>query len=353
MKTLIPAFIISVLVLVSGCSYTNNLQIIEDKDQNNREFRGIVDIINQPGNTNILFIHGMGGYSSNNGKIDPCNVINDVRGAFGLEPATFNIPQWHCDNTFSTSGKTIHLRSMHWSDITFTRKNSLRHIDANPTFLENRAAITRQIKESLINNGFSDALMYTGVYQQKIIKRVIESYSHINQINPGAKVVIVTFSLGSAIMIDSLKELEMINKANLLKEKVEIIYMMANQIPLIQIGTQPISTINTKDTPKDDFYTSLIPYLAKNGTKLDDKEIRIVAFSDPNDLLSYPLDANNMGELSSKYVNVAISVADKTFYVPFYKEKSSFVNYLKAHTGYTYNHNVKELLLNGNHSQAK
>lgn len=345
----IMIFILLVGVFVSGCSYSNNLLSIEDKDRNSQEFRGIVDVINQPGNTNVLFIHGMGGYWSNGGEIDPCHVINDVRGAFNLEPATFSFPQWHCDNTFSTSGKTVHLRSMHWSDITFTRKNSLQIIDSDPTFYENRAKITSLIKENLINNGFSDALMYTGVFQQDIINRVIESYEYINQINPNSKTVIVTFSLGSAILIDSLKELEKINKADVLKKKIEMVYMLANQVPLIKTGTQSILTQNNKLLSKDTLYANLTPYFSDYSNKKVNSEIKVVAFSDPNDLLSYPLDEKNMGELKFQYVNVVISIADKTYFVPFYKDKTSVVNYLKAHTGYIYNNSVKELLLRGNH----
>jgi uncharacterized protein YceK len=65
MKKILVAFFVG--LVISGCCSTNNVRIIADQDGNPQKFRGIVDVIKQAGDTNIIFIHGMGGYSMQNG----------------------------------------------------------------------------------------------------------------------------------------------------------------------------------------------------------------------------------------------------------------------------------------------
>jgi len=331
------------IFFVSGCCSTNSVRTIEDHDGKPQLFRGIVDVIQQAGDTNIIFIHGMGGYSMNDGQIDPCSVINDLRHAVGLKPVTFDAPKWYCNDDFTLGENAVHMRSMFWSDITFYRKDRLQSIDELPLFENNRAGVTKLVKQDFINSGFSDAIMYTGVYRDKIINKVIESFEYLNGKSAHAKTIIVTFSLGSAVMLDSLRKLETIKKTGLLSNKVEMIYMMANQIPLIQTGTLPL-----EENRRSQGFEQLKTYVSNRNVRSNRDKIRIIAFSDPNDLLSYPLDGEDMGSFKDQYVNVAISVTKYTYYVPFLK-KYSFVNYMKAHTGYVYDKGIKALLFHGNH----
>lgn len=91
--------------------------------------------------------------------------------------------------------------------------------------------------------------------------------------------------------------------------------MMANQVPLIDLAT---SDVTNKPEAIPQTYETISPYLSNSIDKSNDK-VRFVAFSDPNDLLSYPLDSERMGNLKGDYVNVIAPSADKTYYVPFFK----------------------------------
>lgn len=332
------------VLITSACSSKNTYTVIEDQNGNDRSFDGIVDIINQEGNTNVLFIHGMSGYAKLDDEkpIDPCTVINSVRANFGLSAGDFQYPDLHCSDTFNVDDKTVHLMSMHWSDVTSFQKIQLNAIDQQSSFDEKRLDITKQAKYGLVNDGFADALMYTGSYKDLVLKRIIDQYKRVQETNPADKVIIVTFSLGSSIFIDSLERLNQSGEQDLLKGKIRMVYMMANQVPLIDLAT---SDVTNKPSAISQTYETISPYLSDSIDKSNDK-VRFVAFSDPNDLLSYPLDSERMGNLKGDYVNVAAPAADKTYYVPFFK-KFSIVNYKNAHLAYVYSEPIMKLLLDG------
>ena len=181
----------------------------------------------------------------------------------------------------------------------------------------------------LINKGFSDVLMYVGKYKNKIQNDVLSGYLEMQDKNPNSNNIIISFSLGSSIVVDFLNTSD--NRLN--RENIDMIYFLSNQIPLI-------------NTSKEDNNIQLSDYLSKKENK---SEIKIISFTDPNDLLSYPIDSKSIGEnLKSNYVNITISIADKTYYVPFYKEKTSVVNYMKAHLFHIYNKKLMKLIFHGN-----
>lgn len=338
-------FIASILI---GCA-SNDIKIIYNQDNNPSSFDGLVNIINTSNSdVNIMFLHGMDGYASRDNRVDPCFVIDNLRKAYGLEPANNPFPQLFCNNTFSVGNKNVQLTSLHWNDLTSLRKSDLASIDNDPNLAENRAGMTKIIRQELINDGFSDALMYTGVYRKPIINRVINNLKKMNDAQPDAINIFITFSLGSSILVDTIKELEKRNELKLLKNKVEMVYMLANQIPLINLGTQEINTLFKVKSTTPSQYSQLekVLNIPVNLEKSEDPKIRVVAFTDPNDLLSYPLDPDSMGNLKNMYVNAAVSIAKKTYYLPFFKQYG-VVNYLEAHTGYVHNPTVNNLLLYG------
>lgn len=338
---------------LAGCS-RNTLLEVQDYEGNDANFLGIADLINADKDTNILFIHGMAGYVSKDGVIDPCYVMNDVRGAFNLSPKAFDVhSSYFCRDEFITNNKKVYMEALHWRNVTFFAKEHLEDIDSDALFANNRAGLSTLAKSSVINQGFSDALLYTGSYHETILENVTDSISRINQKNPNAKTVIVTFSLGSAILLDGLRKLPVSDK-QLLAGNVEMVYMMANQVPLISLGrVNPpynLNDIQGQERVAEDLlrkeYSVLSEFITSNKELAVDSSIKVVAFSDPNDLLSYPLDPESMGTLEQQYANVAISVAPYTYWVPFLK-KYSFANYMTAHTGYVHNDKLKQLLIYG------
>ena len=154
--------------------------------------------------------------------------------------------------------------------------------------------------------------------------------------------VIITHSLGSQISIDGLEDLaaktaEYTQKYN---KKIQItIYMFANQLPAIAIASDRPAITGQKEkycSPKGEFYSQRFA---------DNTEI--VAFSDPNDLLSYSIP----DKFENKYIdsrlcpdvsNVLVNVAPISNI--FGNENA---NPLAAHSNYKDDTRVIKLIING------
>jgi hypothetical protein len=117
------------------------------------------------------------------------------------------------------------------------------------------------------------------------------------------------------------------------------IYMLANQLPLLQVG-QPQPEITGK----------IAEYCFPSGSHFHERlagKARIVAFSDPNDILSYPIPHNYADEyidsrLCPDVVNVDINVAEiaGAFGV-------DFANPLEAHGGYLEDDRTVKIIADG------
>ena len=128
--------------------------------------------------------------------------------------------------------------------------------------------------------------------------------------------VFITHSLGSRIAIDTLRffaELalteeteEFIELRSVFSNKELPVYMLANQLPLLELGRKP-ATVRGQ----------IAKYCRPDGELHDQRilgKLPIYAFSDPNDLLSYPIPPKFADEyldsrLCPKVTNIAINVA--------------------------------------------
>lgn len=158
----------------------------------------------------------------------------------------------------------------------------------------------------------------------------------------------VTHSLGSRITADALQRIaiiaqnypELSDKVKLFQEKVLTVFMLSNQLPLLQLGqARPevagqIDAICSTGAPK-----------AKDRLF---KETRFVAFSDPNDLFSYSIPPKYMdnymdSRLCPTLTNVILNVAPVTDVLGL----GEFANPMKAHSGYDNDERVIRLLSRG------
>ncbi len=207
-----------------------------------------------------------------------------------------------------------------WSEITTPKKQTLA-FDTSGEARRNRAALNHTLK-GFLNDRLSDPIAYLGRSGPRILESVSQSTcwmasSDWQDLPDGLPVVcdfandaeaenlerdefvFITHSLGSRIVTDSLQRretrLEEILNADLsadeqqrLRDLVEVIknkrlsvYMLANQLPLLDIATGPPEIAGQYDA-----------FCRAEGSRYDERrlqELFIVAFSDPNDLLSYTL----------------------------------------------------------------
>ena len=125
-----------------------------------------------------------------------------------------------------------------------------------------------------------------------------------------------------------------------LRNKQFHIYMLANQLPLLELGTSPAPVVGQIDA-----------YCKPGGSKYAERFIgglSIIAFSDPNDPLSYGLpmdyeDAYMDSRLCPEIVNVSVNVVDAINLFGM----GEFVNPMAAHDSYEADDRVIGLIVGG------
>jgi hypothetical protein len=161
----------------------------------------------------------------------------------------------------------------------------------------------------------------------------------------------VSHSLGSRITIDGLQSLASLYSdgesatyytaiSNVLKNKEIPIYMMSNQLPMLQLGRTMPNVAN-----------QAAAYCQANGPKYAERMVSktsIIAFNDPNDLLSY----NLQHDFVSKYLDSRLCIDVTNININVAKIYDAFglgklANPMDAHIGYDTDDRVVALIAKG------
>jgi hypothetical protein len=288
------------------------------------------------------------------------------------------------DHEYQIGQNKISGRYLIWSDLTAADKAKLNY-DNLPTdtpkgvFTWKRAKINEELKASLLNDCLSDAVIYAGyrgadiqASMQNAICAALDgtptngacdfpaTYRHGSR-----RIVIVTESLGSRMVFDAISALKIEaqrNGADALSafdeavSPITQIYMLANQLPILALAkptlTQAASTTDpsASKTPAMATALSVLSDSRKRHEKKRESDpqlqatepkLSLVAFTDPNDLLSYRLLTNDPTVVvtNTRVVNV-ITSNDTTYF-------GEVENPLTAHEGYDLNKDVLRLLFGG------
>jgi hypothetical protein len=254
-----------------------------------------------------------------------------------------------------------------WSVITAQQKQVLAY-DNSGEYSFRRAEVNNLMKKFSNDTG-PDPIIYLGESKDEILVSFGQSFcwmtkSNWNDLPDGvmqacsfnddtaAKNILVdqyafiSHSLGSRIIIDGMQRIAtLLDKRDAdfteaLKKKEIPIYMMSNQLPMLQLGCKLPAVSNQKSA-----------YCQVDGEKYNQRMVAktpIIAFSDPNDLLSYALPKGFVekyldSRLCIDVTNVNINVA--TIFDAFGLGK--LANPLDAHIGYDTDDRVVALIANG------
>lgn len=256
-----------------------------------------------------------------------------------------------------------------WSEITAKDKEVLSYDNSGEQSFR-RAEINDLLKKFSNDTG-PDPIIYLGEKRDDILVAFAQSFCWMisgdwNSLPDDAHQVcssknvtpfyndsyaFVSHSLGSRITIDGLQRIASLlgngetasyytALNNVLKNKEVPIYMMSNQLPMLQLGRALPEVSNQDDA-----------YCRANGEKYADRflsKTSIIAFSDPNDLLSYaiPHDFINKyldSRLCFNVTNININVA--RVYDAFGLGK--LANPMDAHIGYDTDDRVIALIAKG------
>ncbi len=258
-----------------------------------------------------------------------------------------------------------------WSNITEEEKKVIA-FDDSTEYSFRRSGLNSLMKQ-FFNSHIPDPLIYLGEAQLPILTSVQQSFCWMtsgdwddypyssdqtcNVFNPDRgeflnddDFVVVTHSLGSRIILDTAQQIgdwgarqtdpQYVAMRNATRDKTLRIYMLANQLPLLELGRAPAKVVG--EVPE---------HCIAGGRKRDKRffdELSIYAFSDPNDILSYPVPANFVNDymdsrLCPKVTNVTINVAKPISLFGF----SDVASPLEAHSAYDHDDRVIALIANG------
>jgi hypothetical protein len=259
-----------------------------------------------------------------------------------------------------------------WSRISDRARADLR-FDSSEVHTRHRARLN-QLGKVFANDVLVDPLVYVGVGREKILTAVRQSvcwaYSTDWDGFPQAsvpcrdddprfgsrlaqdRIYFVTHSLGSRIVLDALEttaaDIDARKDANpytahfrtALQDHATTVFMLANQLPLLQAGFAPVPV------------TGQIAAFCEPGGPLYAQRMlartRLVAFSDPNDLLSFPVPEDFVqygvdSRLCPTVINVSVNIARVNRLLG----GDGFANPLTAHTEYNNDERVIGLMTGG------
>lgn len=263
--------------------------------------------------------------------------------------------------------KELMFYELTWSAITAKQKEVLAY-DNSGEYSFRRAEINNLMKKFSNDTG-PDPLIYLGESKEDILVSFEQAFcwmikSDWQNLPDGVskacafnseglaanlkidQYAVVSHSLGSRITIDGVQRIAArIDRRDgdfreALKQKKIRIYMMSNQLPMLQLGQKLPEVSNQKQS-----------YCQPGGDKYEKRVLAstpIIAFSDPNDLLSYAIPSGFVDKyldsrLCADVTNVNINVAKIINAFNFGK----IANPLEAHIGYDTDDRVVAIIAKG------
>jgi hypothetical protein len=398
---LATCWLVLTIALLSGCSSISKgitQAYLEQEKEDTREcwitgraFDGL-DSLSQAENDpasdtgvsdklKVLMVHGIGNHAPGYSRRLQDGLIEEF-GFESMDETIKTISLSHPAYPDSLGALRVHRymdlqspREMLFYELTWDsivdKEKQLLSFDYSTEASVKRAPFNHTLK-TFINNTVPDALLYNTKYRTPIQLSVAQAIcwilseewenlpnnqeshcsandsSYLSQFEYG-NFAIISHSLGSRISLDALQEAmqhvskrpEYQNISDMFKSKPMYIYMLSNQLPLLQLG---------QDLPE--VHDQVKSYCTAQGDKYDERffeKLQLVAFSDPNDLFSYTVSpdyANHYidSRLCSVVTNVTIQVAEVR---SFLFGTSEVANPLVAHSDYEIDSRVLKMLVSG------
>jgi hypothetical protein len=272
----------------------------------------------------------------------------------------------------AVGSSTIDVMFLSWSPITATAKAALSYdhsVERGGEFPYDRAFLNRELKHGLINDCMTDVVLYGGpngaairlAAEEALCNALGGSYEGRDCSVPHgeapAALAFIAESLGSKLLFDAV--LEVWADAENSRDKTlfdrvakslagtRMIYLMANQLPLLDIAGPHIGFVNGAPGPqrttsgsgaRDVFdLLSRLRAWRPSGTG----PLTVVAFSDPNDLLSYRVVPRHLAGHLREFRLVNVIVSNDTTYFNYVERPD------KAHCGYARNPHVLGMIARG------
>ncbi len=258
-----------------------------------------------------------------------------------------------------------------WTPLTESVKCRLEDEDASAPQKQAFADFAKDF----IDDKLADAVLYSGSYRQRVLRLSLQGA--LCEVTGGTwkdgkcathgseyrdPTVIITHSLGGYMIMDAIQNESRCRAgpnsavartpAEKVLENTPVIYMMANQLALIDLSTlrrdpnvHPRDTVGEKIT--NDFAKCWAAARARSAAREGRTApvSQVVAFSDPNDILSWRLEPRNLQFPRADWGKVAVTnvfMSNAEFSLP-----GVISDPVNAHVGYFTNPAVMDMLICG------
>ncbi|MBP1206538.1 hypothetical protein JOD97_004614 [Duganella sp. 1411] len=336
-RALVCAAMSATALLLGACNTPYRPPLFVEPDP---VFPGLIDLAARADGkgADVLLVHGM---CTHDAKWAPKAVAQMTQaltaattspeagpaaGAAGEVPRVQIVP-----STVRTPAGTLRFAAMIWSPLTVPLKRQLCYDQTNklaicagePPYPFTRARLNARLKDVLVDDCLADAVVYQGVSRDAIQRRMREAILQVLTASDGPSdqpLMVVSSSLGSKILFDTLlrmTEEEPGARASRLAlravERLRFLVMAGNQIPLLSLADQQIGDADTArrlvPSPPDSLQLLLQKRSAGKRLPVAGPGLTLVAFTDPNDLLSYTLPAERYAGDDVAVYNIMVSNA--------------------------------------------
>lgn len=258
-----------------------------------------------------------------------------------------------------------------WSPVTAPLKAALaydRSVSFGGDFPYRRATLNRDLKSGLVNDCLVDVVTYAGPNGNPIRSAMVEAVCealggrgtdgdcNLADGRPPGSLALVVESLGTKMIFDAILNIGAAVEgrrddaatdrlANAMAA-TRMIYLLSNQVPLLDSADPPDGS-TTVLAPSPSLVGASVARSFALLARLRDRlaagqpPLTAVAFSDPNDLLSYRLVPAFLGDHARHFRVVNVIVSNAATYLDFFERPDS------AHCGYAWNPHVLAMLAEG------
>ncbi|MBI2253242.1 MAG: hypothetical protein HYU58_01340 [Proteobacteria bacterium] len=382
-------YLLGTAFLLTACSLPYRTPTIDPDD---KSIVGLAADFGTIDNVDVLLVHGMCSHGYKDWvKPTNANLVKAIETSLGVtswpietEPEATRIDLVNGGEyykkvyRFGTTRLTTH--AIVWSPVTKPFKKALCYDVEDKTraasctkddgeYSYDRVAINSALKDILLNDCLADAVIYAGKAGGRIQATLADGLQRVfDASDNNDPLFLISESLGSKMLFDTVMKLgpardqlstaeatkRTVLAAELVPRLVEL-FMGANQMPLLALAENADPDFATEgmtpSTEGDSLEAFARLYQKMKDERLnnlaltpDQKRIKlhVTAFSDPNDLLSYPLrdkDKNKMDALSYAVTDVIVSNSPGILGV--------LENPLEAHQGYRSNPEVLSIIACG------
>lgn len=344
-----PLFSLLLLSLLSACATPYRPAQFMEPDA---RFPGLVDFVQQAPDKaiDVLLVHGMcthdatwaagtvqllaGALSTNTGAAQAAARLAPA-GQIEIVPLSVR-----------TVNGTIRFKSLIWSPLTTPLKQQLCYDQGDPSpicagappYPLRRAGINAKLKDVLLDDCIPDALIYQGVARDAIQERMREAVLSATSADgqpPNAPLVVISESLGSKILFDTLSRMvdepaasRAAAAAQTAIDRLAYLALAANQIPLLGLADQGLAGATERPAARQDSLQRLLQKRRTPTAAAAVAQLTLVAFTDPNDVLGYTLLRERYARPGVDVFNVIVSNST-TYFGLFERPDLAHLRYLE------------------------